>query len=76
MVSALDDGVGAITAALERTGLSSSTLVVFTSDNGCATYTEACSNGPLLGGKLTFFEGGVRVPFVASWPGTISAGAR
>ncbi len=65
MVSALDDGVGEITAALERAGLASSTMVVFASDNGCATYTEACSNGPLLGGKLTFFEGGVRVPFLA-----------
>ncbi|HEX2464674.1 MAG TPA: sulfatase-like hydrolase/transferase, partial [Thermoanaerobaculia bacterium] len=74
MVSALDDGVGEITAALERAGLAERTLVVFSSDNGCATYTEACSNGPLLGGKLTFFEGGVRVPFVAAWPGTIPSG--
>jgi arylsulfatase A-like enzyme len=74
MVSALDDGVGEITAALERAGLAERTLVVFASDNGCATYTAACSNGSLLGGKLTFFEGGVRVPFVASWPGTISRG--
>jgi arylsulfatase A-like enzyme len=74
MVSALDDGVGEIVAAIERAGLGSNTVVVFSSDNGCATYTEACSNGKLLGGKLTFFEGGVRVPFLASWPGTIARG--
>ena len=74
MLSALDDGVGAITAALERAGLTERTLVVFSSDNGCATYTEACSNGPLLGGKLTPFEGGFRVPFLASWKGTIAPG--
>ena len=74
MLSALDDGVGAITAALERAGIAERTLVVFSSDNGCATYTEACSNGPLLGGKLTPFEGGFRVPFLASWKGTIAPG--
>jgi arylsulfatase A-like enzyme len=74
MLSALDDGVGAITAALDRTGLGERTLVVFTSDNGCATYTESCSNGPLLGGKLTPFEGGFRVPFLATWKGTIAPG--
>jgi arylsulfatase A-like enzyme len=74
MLSALDDGVGAITAAVERAGLSDRTLVVFSSDNGCATYTESCSNGPLLGGKLTPFEGGFRVPFLASWKGTIAPG--
>jgi arylsulfatase A-like enzyme len=74
MVSALDDGVGEIVAALDRTGLRESTLIVFASDNGCATYTAACSNGDLLGGKVTFFEGGVRVPFVASWPGQVAGG--
>jgi arylsulfatase A-like enzyme len=74
MLSALDDGVGAITAAIERAGITERTLVVFASDNGCATYTEACSNGPLLGGKLTPFEGGFRVPFLASWKGTIAPG--
>jgi arylsulfatase A-like enzyme len=61
-------------AALERNDLRRSTLLIFASDNGCATYTAACSNGPLLGGKVTFFEGGVRVPFLASWPGTVGAG--
>jgi arylsulfatase A-like enzyme len=74
MVSALDDGVGAIVGALERAGVREQTLVVFTSDNGCGMYTDSCSNGPLLGGKVTFFEGGVRVPFLASWPGTLRAG--
>jgi arylsulfatase A-like enzyme len=49
-------------------------MVVFASDNGCATYTEACSNEPLLAGKLTFFEGGVRVPFLISWPGMLPSG--
>jgi arylsulfatase B len=74
MVAAIDDGVGAIHDALAAAGILESTLVVFLSDNGCATYTAACSNGPLLGGKLTPFEGGNRVPFIASWPGTIAAG--
>jgi arylsulfatase A-like enzyme len=74
MVSALDDGVGAIVEALRVSGVERRTLVVFLSDNGCAAVTGACSNGALLGAKLTHFEGGVRVPFIASWPGTVLAG--
>ena len=65
---------GRIDDALRRAGLRENTLLLFMSDNGCATYTAACSNGPLLGGKLTPFEGGNRIPFIASWPGTIAAG--
>ena len=76
MVSAIDDGVGRIDDALRRAGVRENTLLLFLSDNGCATYTASCSNGPLLGGKLTPFEGGNRVPFIASWPGTIAAGTR
>jgi len=73
MVSALDDGVGAILKKLRETGLEKDTLVVFLSDNGCATYTGACTNDPLRFGKLTHLEGGFRVPFAMQWPGHLQA---
>jgi len=75
MVSALDDAVGAILKKLRETGLERDTLVVFTSDNGCAAYTNACTNDPLRFGKLTHFEGGFRVPFVLQFPAQIKGGA-
>jgi arylsulfatase A-like enzyme len=74
MVSALDDAVGAILKKLRETGLEQDTLVVFLSDNGCATYTNACTNDPLRYGKLTHFEGGYRVPFALKLPAKIKAG--
>jgi len=75
MVSALDDGVGAVEAELRRAGLAEDTLVLFLSDNGCPDYDlGACSNAPLRGFKRTHFEGGVRVPFIVSWPGHVPAG--
>jgi arylsulfatase A-like enzyme len=75
MVSALDDGVGQLMAHLERKGLAQNTLVVFLSDNGCAAYLDGiCSDEPISGGKLTYLEGGVRVPFVAKWPAGLPAG--
>ncbi|MEK7832257.1 MAG: sulfatase-like hydrolase/transferase, partial [Acidobacteriota bacterium] len=74
MVSALDDAVGAILAKLRQTGLEKDTLVVFSSDNGCATYTGACTNDPLRYGKLTHLEGGFRVPFAAQYPARLKAG--
>ena len=74
MVSALDDAVGAILRKLRETGLEKNTLVVFGSDNGCATYTGACTNSPLRYGKLTHLEGGFRVPVAMQFPAVLKAG--
>jgi arylsulfatase A-like enzyme len=76
MVAALDDAVGRVLAALDRIGARDNTLVIFLSDNGAASYMEIVDNRPLNGGKLTNFEGGVNVPFVMRWPGTIPPGTR
>ena len=74
MVSALDDAVGAILRKLRESGLEKDTMGVFLSDNGCATYTQACTNDPLRYGKLTHFEGGFRVPFTLQYPARIKGG--
>jgi len=76
MVSALDDGVGRVLAALDAYGIAQNTLVIFLSDNGCAAYIPGlCACEPLRGGKLSHFEGGVRVPFMLRWPARVPAGA-
>jgi arylsulfatase A-like enzyme len=70
MIDVLDAGIGQVTAALKECGLEKDTLVVFTSDNGAEVEHR---NGGLRGTKMTAWEGGVRVPMIASWPGKISA---
>ncbi len=77
VVQEIDDTVGRILATLQRLDLDESTLVIFTSDNGpwLSYGNHAGSTGPLREGKGTSFEGGVRVPFVARWPGRIPRGA-
>ena len=74
MMSALDDGVGAIVGALRSNGLLERTLVVFASDHGCPTNIDACSNDGLLGGKRILLEGGVRIPMLALWAGRLEPG--
>jgi arylsulfatase A-like enzyme len=77
VVAEIDWSVGRVLDAIARTGLDDVTLVVFTSDNGpwLSYGNHAGSAAPLREGKGTAFEGGVRVPFLARWPGRIPKGA-
>lgn len=81
MVSRLDRYVGQIVDLVEELGLSENTIIVFTSDNGgqgghWAWMTDFFDgNAPFRGHKGRFYEGGIRVPFIARWPGRIEAGA-
>lgn len=75
VVQELDWSVGEVLAALKRCGIDNKTLVIFFSDNGpfLSYGNHAGSAGALREGKLTTFEGGVRVPCIMRWPGTIPA---
>lgn len=76
MVSALDDSVAAVVDKLKAIGQYDNTLIVFLSDNGCAGYIgNACSNAPHAGFKRYHQEGGIRVPFIISWPEQLPAGS-
>jgi len=71
MIHHMDEGIGALMAALRRLGIERDTLVVFTSDNGGERFSD---NWPLVGGKMDLTEGGIRVPWIAHWPAVIAAG--
>jgi arylsulfatase A-like enzyme len=75
MMSAMDDAVGTVVKKLADEKLTENTLVMFISDNGGPTMKATSVNGsvntPLRGSKRTTLEGGVRVPFVVSWPGKV-----
>lgn len=75
LIEQMDAGVGKVLDALKEIGLSDNTLVVFTSDNG-GQLNVGASNGPLRAGKGDMFEGGIREPMCAVWPGRIEPGSR
>lgn len=87
MVDSLDENIGKVVAALDRTKLRDNTLIIFHSDNGgtrnamfagqmadVSKIKIPCDNGPYRGGKGELFEGGTRVCALANWPGHIKAG--
>ena len=84
-VTALDDAIGTVIAALAGSGLAQETLVIFHSDNGGAVPTQypsgdgdikrqVANNGPYRDGKGSLYEGSLRVVAIASWPGQIPPG--
>ena len=73
VIEGVDQGVGRIAKALDDLKLSEKTVVVFTSDNG--GLVQNTSNAPFRVGKGSAYEGGVRIPLIVSWPGTIAEGS-
>ncbi len=83
LIMETDAAVGRVLAALEASGAAKDTLVLFTSDNGFASYVGVkdlekqghYSSGPLRDYKTSVYEGGHRVPFIVRWPGQVRAGS-
>tara|TARA_B100000029_G_scaffold506448_1_gene589213 strand:- start:1385 stop:2080 length:696 start_codon:yes stop_codon:yes gene_type:complete len=77
MIESLDRSVGRIIDSLEEYNLTDNTLIILTSDNGGASYIELDDiNKPYRGWKLTHFEGGIHIPFMAKWPNKITPGTK
>ena len=75
LIEHMDDGIGQVLTALREKGLEQETLVIFTSDNG-GLLSVGGTNGNLRGGKQDLYEGGLRVPMIAAWPGRIAPAAQ
>lgn len=70
----MDRQVGRLLDGLRERGLDRDTLVIFTSDNGALPTFQGRRSAPLRGSKLSLYEGGIRLPFIARWPARIPAG--
>ena len=76
MIKCLDDQVGRLLQHVDSLGLDDNTIIVFLSDNGGAAYNGTTDNAPYRGGKLTNFEGGIKVPFMMEYKGRIKPGTK
>jgi hypothetical protein len=74
-ISLLDDAIGNVTKALAESGQAQDTLIFFFSDNGGTPPKLGADNTPLHGNKGQVYDGGIRVPFVVSWPAQLKAGS-
>lgn len=77
-VSTLDERIGRLISKVDDLGLRENTLIIFQSDNGHSTEERAHNGGgnagPYRGAKFSLFEGGIRLPAIVSWPGTLPEG--
>lgn len=74
LIEHMDDGIGRVLTTLDQHHLADNTLVIFTSDNG-GILGKGANNGPWRSEKTHMYEGGLRVPGAARWPGRIKAGS-